>query len=776
MSILYKTLFLLVLTALAQQAYSQNSFKGKVVDAATGKPLQGASVRCDISNCDCGCSTRQDGSFEMNCTCETHFISSTGYAAKKIRLSPADTIIGLQPQSSVMEELVVTANRGESRKRSESPVAIGTITPAMLQDARAASADQVLNKVSGVNMVSHGNEQHQMSIRQPITTKSLFLYLEDGIPIRTTGLYNHNALLEMNMAATGRIEVIKGPSSSLYGSEAIGGVVNFITTTPSATPALKVSAQGNNLGYKRGDFNGSTTVGNWGFLLAGYYADKNNSNAYNNFHKGTLTAKADYRFSPATRISNQVTWLDYYSDMSGTVDSTLFANCDQSKMHTFTYRKVNGLRFRSTLDHDWNNGSRSSITALLRDNSIGQNPAYRVKDDYKKVNGRWVGDKSLAHGEINESRFQSLAVLAQHRQKFGWKNASIIAGLNADLSPSTYDARYIRIQKDTVSRKYVSYQSTDSVLTNYKTKLDNYAAFGNFEFSPWEKVRVVASLRYDFFRYRFDNQLAPSAFSGATDTVTNFSRLSPKIGFTWNFSRRAGVYANYSEGFVPPQVTELFTGVKVPKLSPSTFYNYEAGGWVEIVRGKVSGDISLYQLQGTNEIVNVKQDDGSFANENAGKTLHRGVEWGLKSTPFQSLSLRVSGAYSEHSFVDFVEKGVSYNGREMNNAPHWVYNAEAWWKPAFVKGLRLGAEWQHVGRYFADPQNTATYQGYDALNLRGGYRFGAAEVWLNVMNATDAYYATTVSKSSFGYSYQVADPRSFNLGFSIDLAQLSKKQ
>src|SRR5690349_12995408 len=134
-----------------------------------------------------------------------------------------------------LQELVVTANR-ESAQRSQMPVAITSISSKVIQDTKPVTIDQLLNKVSGVYMVSLGNEQHQMSIRQPMTTKSLFLYLEDGIPIRTTGLYNHNALLEMNMAATKSIEVIKGPSSSLYGSEAIGGVVNFITTAPSAIP------------------------------------------------------------------------------------------------------------------------------------------------------------------------------------------------------------------------------------------------------------------------------------------------------------------------------------------------------------------------------------------------------------------------------------------------------------------------------------------------------------------------------------------------------------
>ncbi len=85
-----------------------------------------------------------------------------------------------------------------------------------MEDTKATRIDQLVNKISGVNMVNLGNEQHQMSIRQPMTTKSLFLYLEDGIPIRTTGVYNHNALLEMNMPAAAQIEIIKAPPLPLW--------------------------------------------------------------------------------------------------------------------------------------------------------------------------------------------------------------------------------------------------------------------------------------------------------------------------------------------------------------------------------------------------------------------------------------------------------------------------------------------------------------------------------------------------------------------------------
>jgi outer membrane receptor protein involved in Fe transport len=488
-----------------------------------------------------------------------------------------------------------------------------------------------------------------------------------------------------------------------------------------------------------------------------------------------LTARIDYRFSKKTTLSNSITYLNYYSDMSGGIDSAMFTSHTFKNPQTFTYRKVYAVRYHSTLTHKWNDDSKTTLNALYRNNSIGQNPAYRVKDDYRKINGVFIGKKDLAHGEINENNFNSYSFIAQHRQNLNWKKAMIIGGLNMDLSPSSYDASYIRIKKDTSTKKYVSYQTTDSVLTNYATKLNNYAAFLNFEFNLVKKLRLVASLRYDYFHYDFNNNLKASAFSGSPDTVNNFNRVSPKIGVTYNFSNRTGIYANYSEGFVPPQVTELYTGVKVPNLNPSVFYNYEAGGWVELIKDKLSADASAYYLKGTNEIISVKLDDGSFTNQNTGRTLHQGIEFGLNATPLKDLSFRISGSYSKHEFINFVEKGIKYNGNEMSNAPHWIYNSEIWYRPSFIKGFRLGAELQHVGKYFVDPQNTSTYNGYDALNLRAGYAVKGFEIWLNVLNATNGYYSYITSKSSFGWNYQLAEPRSFNIGISYDFADLFTK-
>jgi outer membrane receptor protein involved in Fe transport len=776
MSSSYKTTaFICLIMSVAITGMGQNIYKGKIIDASTSEPIAGASIRCASGTGTCGCATNTSGEFELttrrNC-CTSFIVSSIGYKPATIQTALLLPVINLQQENSSLQGVVVTANR-EGVKRSLAPVAISNISTKMIQDARPTSIDQVLNKVSGVYMVNLGNEQHSMSIRQPMTTKSLFLYLEDGIPIRTTGLFNHNALLEINMASVKNIEVIKGPSSSLYGSEAIGGVVNFITSAPTAVPVVKLSLQGNNIGYKKTELNTSFTKGKWGFVLSGYYADKRNSFVeYTDFHKATLSARVDYRFSDKTSLVNSYTITDYYSDMTGGIDSARFFNKSFGSNYSFTYRKVKAMRYRSTLTHNWNERSRTTASLVYRDNSIGQNPAYSIKDDYRQLaGGTWAGNKQLAHGEINEVGFNSYSVIIQQRQNFHWKKSLLVAGATVDISPSSYLAEYIRVSKDTLSNVYTSYQPADSLLTHYNSGVNNYAAFANFEFSPVEKLRIVTSLRYDLFHYNFDNFLQPSAYSGSPDTTNNFQRLSPKIGFTYKISSRTGVYANYSEGFVPPQVTEIYKGVKVPELKPSVFFNYEIGGWAELIKGKLNADISLYKLEGTNEIVSVKMDDGSTQNMNAGTTLHKGIEASINANILKDITFRFSAAYSKHRFIAFVEKGTSYDGNQMNGAPAWMHNAEIWYKPAQIKGLRFGIEWQKIGSYYMDPLNTVKYQGYDAFHVRAGYKCKAIELWINVMNVTDKYYSYTSSKSKSGYSYTPADPRNINIGISYDFGK-----
>lgn len=768
-----KNILFFISLLLSISVVAQKNANLLLIDNNSKEPLANASVKNTKTNA--VVATDNAGKINLQVNGKTIVeITCIGYTAKTFTIQEGNNILSLTAANNTMQEVILSANR-TAQKRSEAPVAITSISRQTIDDSKAQRLDNLLNKVSGVFMVNLGNEQHEMSIRQPMTTKSLFLYMEDGIPIRTTGVYNHNALLEMNLPAAKSIEVIKGPSSALYGAEAIGGAVNVITQSAPAFTAGNVSVQLNDKGYKRADAQIGTTLGKWGIVASGYYADKKNGPIeHSDFNKSAITLRTDYRAGNKTTWTNTFAWVDYYSDMSGSIDSIKFAKKDYSSLQTFTYRSVTALRIKSMLTQQWNNNSSTNISLLFRNNSVDQNPAYSISSTSNPIKFK---------GQINENAFKTYALFVTHSQKFNWLKSKIVAGASIDYSPQDYYAKFISINKDLNSGKYVSYDApaVDSFLSKYKTGIVNMAGYIDYECSPVKNLKFVLALRYDAFQYYFINNIPTSTSVSTASTVNTFGRVTPKLGLTYNY-KSIGMYANYSQGYVPPQLTELYSSVKdAPYLLPQTFTNYEVGGWFSLQKNKLYIDWSLYKLIGTNEIISVKQPDNSYVNQNAGSTKHVGIEYGITYKPITDISIRISATNAKHTFIENVVKGVSYNGKEMSGAPRMTSNAEITYKPSFVKGLRLAAEWQHQGKYFMDDLDNYTYKGFDVINFRAGYQLKGFELWVNMLNATNLYYSTFSSKNATSsgnssYSYSLGDPREITVGLAYHFGKNKKQQ
>ncbi|MEM9990738.1 MAG: TonB-dependent receptor [Bacteroidota bacterium] len=750
---------------LSSNLLSQVQYQGTIVDVTTAEPLVGVTIAADDQVVGV---TNYNGQFdiELEEVPQAFQVSYVGYKTESVSAAKFSGVISLYQSLTVLNNVVVSASR-DARERTEAPISIATISPQLLEDTKPTRLEEVLNKVNGVYMVDLGNEQHTMAIRQPINYKGLFLYLEDGLPIRPTGVFNHNALLEMNMAALSRIEVIRGPASSLYGSEAIGGAINFITLRPAAVPTGRIALQGNNNGYRRADLNASSTFGKLGVGISGYYAQRREGfRDHSDFDKLALTFRADYLLDDKNSLTFDATYMDYYADMTGSLDSTFFYRQDYSSQQTFTNREVDALRAKLTYNRRWDGGSKTTVAAFARDNSIRQNPSYRVRDDYSPWSNP-TGDRSLAHGEINDNSVQSFGFVAQHKQVLDlFKGANFTLGTSLDNSLNTFDANYIAITRSDEAI-YTDFMETDSVLTDYKVDLINFGAYANFDVQLTNRLRFSAALRYDKLNFDFQNNLDENAFSGAPDDVDDFSAVTPKLGLTYDLGKGNGIFANYSQGFLPPQISELYRGVKIPTLQPAEFANYELGGWFQVNK-KLGLDMSIYQLDGRNEIISVRLDDGTRENRNAGQTQHRGIEYGVNWNVAKGLNLRVSGTNASHTFIDYIENGNDYSGNEMGQAPSWIANAELTYKPAFVPGLRAAFEWQHIDRYFMDNANSAEYAGYDIFNFRVGYQFRNIEIWTNIMNVSNELYATVARRSRWGDSYSVGEPRAINVGIAYN--------
>lgn len=751
-----KSLNLTALLVIALQLLHAQSITGKVVDANTYQPLQGVSIAAYNK---ASTITDKNGFYSITAAIgiDTLQVSFVGYQTQTVAVSGTIATVLLAPLFSHLNEVIVSGSR-EAQKRTEVPAAITVLSKALINNTKATRLDMLLNKVPGVFMVDLGNEQHSMSMRQPLGYGSLFLYLEDGIPIRTVGDFNHNALIEINQASLERIEVIKGPASSLYGSEAVGGAINFITQAPSAFLAGKVQAEIGSRGYKRTDFSVSNTYKKWGFFAGGYYAAQHQMvNEHNNFKKAALTLRADYTFNPTTKLTTVADYIDYKTDQKGGLDSTHFYNKDYISFYRFTYRKVDAFRLRSTLTKQWSERATTSFTVFYRNTVIGQNPFYSISNVQGVVN--------KATGQINKDAFNSYGTVIQHSKKIKRLNAKWITGISIDYSPASYRAQYIDIDKDAAG-VYYNYTVTDSVLTHYNVDLLNTAAYTQFEYTPVQQLKLVIAARYDRLDYNFDNFLPLSAYSGAPDATNHFDQFTPKVGATYNFGKGRGLYVNYSTGFAPPNITDLYRGVKVPVLKPSSYNNYEVGGWYGFANGKGYAEASIYKLRGTNEIVNVRLPDGTYANQNAGATLHKGIEVNIKYSFAESLLLRVGGTYAQHKYISFLQQNKEYSGNIMAQAPPYIINGEITYKPVYIKNMRIALEYQGLGRYFTDAANTAQYNGFSIFNARMGYAIKQVELWLNCINLANKTYATTVEKSTYGTTYRPGQLRTFNIGIA----------
>ena len=125
-------------------------------------------------------------------------VRAIGYqpAAHAVTVVPGETArleVRLKPAVVNLPEVVVSSSR-EAELASTTPVSVGVIRGEEIRQTRGHHPAEIVNRIPGVYVSNFGGEGHATAIRQPITTKALYAYLEDGVPIRSTGFFNHNAL------------------------------------------------------------------------------------------------------------------------------------------------------------------------------------------------------------------------------------------------------------------------------------------------------------------------------------------------------------------------------------------------------------------------------------------------------------------------------------------------------------------------------------------------------------------------------------------------------
>ena len=658
--------------------------------------------------------------------------------------------------------IVVTASR-EGESINNTPAAISQITAKDIEDKHATFIGQLLNQTPGVLMNDLGNEQHMMSIRQPITTAAVYQYLEDGISIRPVGVFNHNALYEVNLAGVDNIEILRGPASSLYGSNAIGGTVNFITKAPTLTPTADIGISASSEGYRRLDVGASNTFdteyGEQGLRLSAYASDRGDSwQDHAESNKQSVTLRHDWRISDATQIKNIFSYNHLEADMTGSLNVDDYNKRSGYSYQTFTYRAVDSTRLSSQINHKWSDQQQTQATLYYRDNTTEQNPSYNIRTDIR--NGTPTGTYT---GQITENAFQSYGLNVQH--SIDLDQVKWVVGAMADHSPNQAKTNDIEVFRDPTSLVYTGYQQRQ-LLRNFNVDVNNQAIYGQANWQVLPNLNLVGGARYDWISYDFDNQLTPSRVTGAPDEKRNFKKASPQLGVVWNITPKMDVYSNWSQGFVPPEVSSLYgANLVTPDLDAATFNNIDAGLRFKLLDDRLDGEITVYRLQGKDEVISYTKADNTREPRNAGKTLHQGIEIGgtWKISDAYDQRVKVSGSIAQHEYEEFQPSPVlNYSANTMPSSPKSFGTIEYQIKP--IPELLVSAEGVYVGSYWINDANTEKYNGHTLLNLRANYRNNGYEVFGQILNATDVHYAESTSFSNNQVSYTPAAPRTYLLG------------
>ena len=661
--------------------------------------------------------------------------------------------VALEESAVALPDVVISTSR-DAQLASRTPLSVDVIGAEEIREARSHHPADIVNRAAGVYVSNFGGEGHATAIRQPITTKAVYAYLEDGVPTRSTGFFNHNGLYEINLPQAGRIEVIKGPGSAVYGSDAVGGVVNSFTRDPSATPEAELFIEGGSATYLRALATASTTMGRHGFRADVNATTSNGWRDHAPYDRQSGTLRWDMGLGGGTRLKTIATFshIDQPGDGGGDINAEDFAAAPSRTYTQIAFRRVLAGRLSSELQVR-RGASTMGATIYTRYNELDLLPSWQLGFD----------------PQIWESRHRSIGALTRMRHAIAPLRATVNAGVDLEYTPGS--RRETRVLADRSGNVFTGY-AEGAVQYDYDVSFWQAAPYAQADFTLTDDIQLDAGLRFDNLGYDYRNLLAPldtGSHRRPASTDVSFSRLTPKLGAVWEFQPGMTAFASYRAAFRAPSESQLFRQGRAEStvdLEPMKARSIE-GGVRALLGGKATVEATVYSMHLRDDILTFLDPAGLRLTQNAGATSHRGIEVGVGVVPVRAVRLDASMAYAKHTYDEWAPSGTAdYSGNEMELAPRFFANARVTFRPALLGDGSVALEWVRLGPYFMDPENTHRYGGHDVFNVSATLPVhGQLELVTRVTNLGNRRYAETSSfTQQQGERFRPGAPRQVFVG------------
>ena len=675
-------------------------------------------------------------------------------------------------KSVKLDSVTVTANKMEEDIK-DVPQSITVINEFVMEEKGIKDISGVVQEIPNmyVSPGVHGNALSFRGLNPSMFTNNnpVVLYI-DGVP--TTDKYAFDA----SLANVDRIEVLRGPQGTLYGKDAIGGVINIITKTPTNIWQGKVGAEYGSFNTMQGIFNGNgPLVKNNLFLgINGQY--QQDDGWIDNIHAGMdsdANPSKDRRISgyllytPMERFSARLTLSDDYAKDSWTNGYALPSGTDLDEVDRDDAENVDfdvptdveQARFSQSL-----NLSYAFEQVALTSTTTHSN--FDIEGDYDADYGNhpmYAGLKQFGYNEL-DTYTQELRLSSNSQTGIRW-----VAGVYfdcEDYAQGPYGMQFPNYDP-------VTYDFLGNYEMNAESETDSttYAAFGQIIVPFAERFELTLGGRYQHIDKEIDLDMyylpvgttGPAYFSYSGDK--EWDVFLPKAALRYGLNDNWNTYLSYSHGYMPGGFNYFATSGTAEENSfePQQSKNYEVGIKGAMERLRVAAALFYMDI----EDIHVYKANGTiYLTDNADSAHSQGVELELSYRLTDAIEL--TGAFgiieAEYDTYDAGD-GISFDGQDIPNTP--AYTATAGISYAHPGGIYSRVDLKALGEvYFYDDANKRFVKedAYTVVDAKIGYQFKDWDLYVYGKNLTDEEYVTDLISNSMLMMVDFGDPRTFGVG------------
>ncbi len=637
-----------------------------------------------------------------------------------------------------LEEVIIKASRTD-QQLSLWPGSVYRLDKSELELIRPRHITEALVQVPSV-WISRGNgQEHLTALRSPVLTGAgacgAFVMAEDNIPLRAAGFCNVNQLLEATSELAEGIEVLPGPQSVLYGSNALHGVINILSPSLGAGEASRMALETGSHDYYRTQL--SHRVDNW---YIGF--DGTSDGGYKDY-AGFDQQKAKLRYA-ANRgrldIITTAAFTNLNQETAGFVrgdDAYKDSGRRRENPNPEAYRDVRSLRLNSRFDYTVDETTQWTVTPYTRHTEMEFLMHFLPWQPVEKNKHYSLGWQSELKHQLNEALSVQLGLDGEYtrgelqEEQSDAFSAAIPAGMHYDYS---VDATVI------------------SPFAMLSWQLDT-------------ATTLSAGLRYEWLRYDYDNKAAgdsPCAdaancrFIRPDDGSDSYNNASWQLGAVHRYTPGHRLFINLARAYRAPQTTELYrlqNGQTDVNLEAETLDSIELG-----LRGQAENwlySVAAYWMEKDEVIF----QDSQRHNISGASTRHKGIELAAHWSPTRDWYVKLNVSYARHTYDSSIAiSAENINGNEIDTAPRTTGSAQI--GRYFVGHNLVELEWQYLGSYYTAPENQHSYPGHHLLNLRSQVSINHEwQLNLRINNLTGVDYA---DRTDYGFGqarYFIGEPR-----------------